>query len=176
MRLFTLSILFSCLNVFSQGEYQSLFWEISGNGLKDTSYLYGTMHSQDSRIFQFKDGVEAAFNNSDIYAMELNIDSIDEPNNLSRIDDFKMESIGLLFSFGVGYGGKKTLGDIAYSSMLKNNYIDAYSDAIIHYNLFKEKYPKDELIPSVEYELDILKGILSKIDSLNSIVSKKTNI
>jgi len=56
----------------------------------------------------------------------LNIDSIDEPNNLSRIDDFKMESIGLLFSFGVGYGGKKTLGDIAYSSMLKNNYIDAY--------------------------------------------------
>lgn len=56
----------------------------------------------------------------------LNIDSIDEPDNLSRIDDFKMESIGLLFSFGVGYGGKKTLGDIAYSSMLKNNYIDAY--------------------------------------------------
>ena len=56
----------------------------------------------------------------------LNIDNIDEPNNLSRIDDFNMESIGLLFSFGVGYGGKKTLGDVAYSSMLKNNYIDAY--------------------------------------------------
>ena len=56
----------------------------------------------------------------------LNIDNIDEPNNLSRIDDFNMESIGLLFSFGIGYGGKKTLGDVAYSSMLKNNYIDAY--------------------------------------------------
>ena len=56
----------------------------------------------------------------------LNIDNIDEPNNLTRIDDFNMESIGLLFSFGVGYGGKKTLGDVAYSSMLKNNYIDAY--------------------------------------------------
>ena len=56
----------------------------------------------------------------------LNIDNIDEPNNLSRIDDFNMESIGLLFSFGVGYGGKRTLGDVAYSSMLNNNYIDAY--------------------------------------------------
>ena len=56
----------------------------------------------------------------------LNIDNINEPNNFSRIDDFKMESIGLLFSFGVGYGGKKTLGDIAYASMLNNDYIDAY--------------------------------------------------
>jgi len=56
----------------------------------------------------------------------LNIDNIDEPNNLSRIDNFKMESIGLLFSFGVGYGGRKTLGDIAYASMLNNDYIDAY--------------------------------------------------
>ena len=85
MRLFTLSILLYCLNVFSQGEYQSIFWEISGNGLKDTSYLYGTMHSQDSRIFQFKDGVEAAFNNSDIYAMELNIDSIDKSKMTSEL-------------------------------------------------------------------------------------------
>jgi len=56
----------------------------------------------------------------------LNIDNIDEPNNFSRIDDFKMESIGLLFSFGIGYGGRKTLGDIAYASMLNNDYIDAY--------------------------------------------------
>lgn len=85
MRLFTLSILLYSLNVFSQGEYQSIFWEISGNGLKDTSYIYGTMHSQDSRIFQFKDGVEAAFNNSDIYAMELNIDSIDKSKMISEL-------------------------------------------------------------------------------------------
>ena len=85
MRVFTLSILLYCLNVFSQGEYQSIFWEISGNGLKETSYLYGTMHSQDSRIFQFKDGVEAAFNNSDIYAMELNIDSIDKSKIISEL-------------------------------------------------------------------------------------------
>jgi len=85
MRLFILSILLYSLNVFSQGEYQSIFWEISGNGLKDTSYIYGTMHSQDSRIFQFKDGVEGAFNNSDIYAMELNIDSIDKSKMISEL-------------------------------------------------------------------------------------------
>ena len=68
---------------------------------------------------------------------------------------------------------KKSLFMIAY---IYNNYLEAYSDAIINYNLFKEKYPSDELIPSVEYELEGLKNIKATIDSLNSIVNKKTKI
>ena len=68
---------------------------------------------------------------------------------------------------------KKSLFMIAY---IYNNYLEAYSDAIINYNLFKEKYPTDELIPSVEYELEGLKNIKATIDSLNSIVNKKTNL
>ena len=68
---------------------------------------------------------------------------------------------------------KKSLFMIAY---VYNNYLDAYSDAINYYNLFKEQYPNDELIPSVEYELDGLKVFQSTIDSLNSIVTKKSNI
>ena len=67
---------------------------------------------------------------------------------------------------------KKSLFMIAY---VYNNYLNAYSDAIITYKLFGEKYPNDELIPSVEYELDGLKVIQSTIDSLNSIVNKKSN-
>jgi len=134
---------------------------------------------------------------------------------------------------------KKSLFMIAY---VYNNYLDAYSDAIIYYNMFKDKYsvdvimppmimkwkkkvgdiiakdeilleisidkinmkvsaptsgrvleiiPKindivsfgdtiarigDELIPSVEYELEGLKVFQSTIDSLNSLVNKKSNI
>ena len=68
---------------------------------------------------------------------------------------------------------KKSLFMIAY---IYNNYLNAYSDAIITYNLFREKYPDDELIPSVKFELDGLKDIQSTIDSLKSIVDKKTNI
>ena len=67
---------------------------------------------------------------------------------------------------------KKSLFMIAY---IFNNYLNAYSDAIITYKLFRKKYPNDELIPSVEFELDGLKGIQSTIDSLNSIVNKKAN-
>ena len=67
---------------------------------------------------------------------------------------------------------KKSLFMIAY---IYNNYLDSYSDAIIYYNTFKEKYPDDELIPSVQYELDGLKVIQSIIDSLNSTVIIKDN-
>ena len=68
---------------------------------------------------------------------------------------------------------KKSLFMIAY---IFNNYLNAYSDAIITYKLFRKKYPNDELIPSVEFELNGLKDIQSTIDSLNSIVNKKSNI
>ena len=46
----------------------------------------------------------------------------------------------------------------------------------VNFNLFREKYPDDELIPSVKFELDGLKDIQSTIDSLKSIVNKKSNI
>ena len=39
-----------------------------------------------------------------------------------------MENIGLIFSFGVGYGGNKTLGDKAFMKMLNRNYIDSYEE------------------------------------------------
>ena len=66
------------LSYCSQEKYNSLFWKIYGNNLNDTSFLYGTMHTQDERVFQFRKGVNDAFNKSTIYAMELNIDSIDQ--------------------------------------------------------------------------------------------------
>lgn len=91
----------------------------------------------------FHCGIELRFSS-------LNIDNINEPNNLSRIDDFKMESIGLLFSFGVGYGGKKTLGDIAYSSMLKNNYIDAY-EKLKRYKKNPRKYNISKIDEMIEF-------------------------
>ena len=46
------------------------------------------------------------------------------------------------------------------------NYIDSYSDANYYYVEFIEKYPNDDLVPSVEYELDNLKPLLIKTESL----------
>jgi len=53
-----------------------LLWEISGNGLADTSHLYGTMHVQDKRVFDFNPNVLPAFDSASILALELNMDSV----------------------------------------------------------------------------------------------------
>jgi hypothetical protein len=50
-----------------------------------------------------------------------------------------------------------------------SNYLDAFSEAMDKYDLFKEKYPNDELIPSVVFELEGLKKYQPTIDSLNSL-------
>ncbi|MFT7155393.1 MAG: hypothetical protein ACI8Q1_000394 [Parvicella sp.] len=57
---------------------KALFWRISGDNLKADSYLYGTMHVQDQRVFNFSDEVYTALNGVDIYTMEINMDSINQ--------------------------------------------------------------------------------------------------
>ena len=60
-----------------QGNSQSLLWKIYGKGLRDTSYLYGTIHIQDKRVFQFDSIVYDKMNAVEAYAMELNPEKID---------------------------------------------------------------------------------------------------
>ena len=80
MRNYILSIVALIISIatYSQSKYNSLCWKVYGNGLEKDSYLYGTFHTADKRVFEFKDGVEDAFIEADIYAMELNMDSIDK--------------------------------------------------------------------------------------------------
>lgn len=52
----------------------SLLWKITGNGLSAPSYLYGTMHTRDARVFRLADSVPAAFESCEAFAMEIVID------------------------------------------------------------------------------------------------------
>ena len=61
---------------------------------------------------------------------------------------------------------KKSLFMIAY---VYNNYLDAYTDAKNYYLDFKSNFPNDELIPSVDYELEGIEKHQSTIDSLNAL-------
>lgn len=67
---FTLNI-----SVFAQQKqenYNSLLWEISGNGLTEKSYLYGTMHVSSKIAFQLSDPFFKALENADMIALESN--------------------------------------------------------------------------------------------------------
>ncbi|WP_039866550.1 TraB/GumN family protein, partial [Pedobacter sp. BAL39] len=47
----------------------NLLWEISGNGLKKSSYLFGSMHVKDRRAFNFSDSVLIAMETSSAFAI-----------------------------------------------------------------------------------------------------------
>lgn len=52
-------------------EKHQLLWEISGNGLKKKSYLYGNYHTNDRRVFNLADSVYYALNNTEGVALEI---------------------------------------------------------------------------------------------------------
>lgn len=56
---------------FSQNQ-NSLLWKVSGNGLKNPSYVFGTYHMLCSKDFQIKDKVKNALNSSGQFMMEVN--------------------------------------------------------------------------------------------------------
>ncbi len=54
--------------------YNGLLWQITGNGLKKPSYLFGTMHVSNKLAFHLSDSFYYALKNVDAVALELNPD------------------------------------------------------------------------------------------------------
>lgn len=52
----------------------SLLWEVSGNGLTEPSYLFGTFHLLCKDDIKFSDALKQAVNNSSVIYMELDMD------------------------------------------------------------------------------------------------------
>ena len=75
MRLACTAVLL-CLSlaIYSQ-DRNSLLWEISGNGLEKSSYLYGTMHVSKKIAFRLDDVFFEALNKSEIVALESDPDT-----------------------------------------------------------------------------------------------------
>ena len=56
-------------------EYQ-LLWKIEGEAVGSPSYLFGTMHVDDARVFNFSDAVLPAIESARYFALEVNPDSL----------------------------------------------------------------------------------------------------
>ena len=57
-------------------QQKGLLWQITGNGLKKPSYLYGTMHVSQKIAFHLGDSFYLALSKSDVIALEQNLDSV----------------------------------------------------------------------------------------------------
>ncbi|RYG51821.1 MAG: TraB/GumN family protein, partial [Chitinophagaceae bacterium] len=68
-----LFILFFGSAASAQSDMNHLLWRISGNGLTKPSYLFGTMHLTDKRLFQFGDSLYRALEQTEGFAAELDM-------------------------------------------------------------------------------------------------------
>lgn len=73
-----LAMLVSCILVSKAGNTQrlekSLLWKVYGNGIKDTSFIYGTIHMIEKKDFVLSDRVKNSFEKSNSIVMEIDID------------------------------------------------------------------------------------------------------
>ena len=71
-------LLVQILLAFSQDTKltNTLLWRISGNHLTKPSYLYGTMHLTDKRVFQLGDSVYKAMEQTEAFAAELDMNRL----------------------------------------------------------------------------------------------------
>ena len=78
---------------------------------------------------------------------------------LNDFNDYENASIHLediVDNYSKTQVSKKAVFSLAY---LYANYLGYYTDAILLYDKFKNLYPSDDLIPSINYELEILRNI-----------------
>ena len=76
VRILSISLLLFTTSAIAQQKnkstYPSLLWQITGNGLKKPSYLFGTMHVSSKLAFHLSDSFYYALKNVDAVALELN--------------------------------------------------------------------------------------------------------
>lgn len=84
----------ACISAVAFAQQKGLLWEISGNGLTQKSYLYGTMHVADERVFNFPSSFKTAFDATQVLAMELNLDSAQNSANAFTLMQYMMMTDG----------------------------------------------------------------------------------
>ncbi|MES2618829.1 MAG: TraB/GumN family protein [Bacteroidota bacterium] len=80
IKLFLLAILlvfaFGPVSAQVNNKQKGLLWEVTGNGLKKPSYVYGTMHISRKLAFHLGDSFYIALLKCDMVALEQNLDSV----------------------------------------------------------------------------------------------------
>ena len=80
------------LSASAQKKDNSLLWEVSGNGLSSPSYLFGTIHLMDDRIFSFDSTIYQKINACEALSGELDFQ---ETNIPASMNDFFMKDTSL---------------------------------------------------------------------------------
>ena len=130
-------------------KYPSLLWEISGNGLKKPSYLFGTMHVSSKIAFHLADSFYIGIRNADVVALETNPESWQE--DMSKYEfggmDYSMAGFGGYFSSPSDYLKISTLKFYKYDKKIESS---LYSNPSTINNLLYRSYGNE----SADFEED----------------------
>ena len=156
IKIIIIFILFSCNNNLPKNIWDNATDMLHQKKLRESITLFNEIIS---KFPNNEYSVKSQFQIAEIYL-----------NDIKEYDVAIEEFNKVINNYPTTAESKNSLFMIAYIS---NNYLNAYSDAIEKYNLFLLKYPNDDLIPSVEYELNGLKKYQNQIDSLNNIMKEQ---
>ncbi|RYZ21994.1 MAG: hypothetical protein EOP49_46755, partial [Sphingobacteriales bacterium] len=70
------ALLFFTCSLSAQEKNNTLLWRVTGKGLDKPSYLFGTFHLNDNRLFQFGDSVYAAMDRTEGLAVEVDLNEM----------------------------------------------------------------------------------------------------
>ncbi|MEZ4804796.1 MAG: TraB/GumN family protein [Bacteroidia bacterium] len=92
----TIFCLFHLITEAQNTQQKGLLWQITGNGLKKPSYVYGTMHVSQKIAFHLGDSFYIALSKSDVVALEQDLDSVIH-RWISESELEKPEDVGKVF-------------------------------------------------------------------------------
>ena len=162
--------------LFSQENEQSLLWEISGNGLKHPSYLYGTIHIADERVFTFKEEVMNAFKSCNAFAMELEIEGVIKSDLLQKLimdssytiqsllspEDYKLVSDFFRDSLKQNILMFNKIQPMFIASMVSQRHFESDKNEVLDlyfYSLAKEQNKSITGLETMEEQMNALKSI-----------------
>lgn len=147
-----LVLLFS-FSAFGQtiDENHELLWEISGNDLKESSYLFGSLHSNDKRLFHFTDSTYVAMDRSDMIVLEADVFSLFEDLDTRRGEvKLKYDNSGEPYSAS-SYATQTLYGDEDGAPQFLDAYFQQYA-----YNAKK----RFSALETVESQMEILSDVV----------------
>lgn len=149
-----------CSTAWSQSiqSENELLWEISGNGLKQNSYLFGSLHSNDKRLFRLSDSTYVALDRAKAIVLETDIFSLFE-----EWDTRKEEVLVLYDNQGNPYTGTNKATKTIYGNEDgMPQFLDAYFLEYC-YNAGKKFYALETVSKQLDLASEWIKPELSGI-------------
>ncbi len=131
---FSLLFLFTLISGYAQvnTKQKGLLWEITGNGLKKPSYVYGTMHISQKLAFHLGDSFYNALLKCDMVALEQNLDSVihrwisedeEKPEDANKVHRRSMNEFLGLTQFQLGSFNKDLIERKLSAEVREVNYL-----------------------------------------------------